>query len=349
MPKYWSHKAGAITPYVAGEQPRIADIIKLNTNENPFPPSPRVLRELRAFNAEHLRLYPAPDGGAFREAAAKLHGVNPESVYCANGSDEALAIAFQAFFDEDSALKIPDISYSFYPVWADLYGIPYETVPLNADFSVPVEKIMGGSVVIPNPNAPTGLALGADKIERIVAGSKGVVLIDEAYQMFGSQSVIPLTEKYDNLLVVRTLSKSHSLAGLRVGYVVGDKNLIRAMDCVKDSFNSYPTDMLAQRLAAAALSDTDYTDKNCRRIVEIREKTSTRLRELGFSLPESKANFVFCTHEKMSAERIMAHLRERGIIVRRFKKERIDNYLRITIGTEEQMETLFRALEALLK
>ena len=349
MPKYWSRKANAITPYVAGEQPKIDNIIKLNTNENPFPPSPLVAVELRAFESENLRLYPAPDGGLFRKMAAELHGVSTQNIYCANGSDEALAIAFQAFFDGHSALKIPNISYSFYPVWADLYEIPYETVALNPDFSIPVEKMMGGSVVIPNPNAPTGLALSVSQIERIITGSKGVVLIDEAYQMFGAESVIPLTKKYDNLLVVRTLSKSHSLAGLRVGYAVGNDNLIQAMECIKDSFNSYPSDMLAQRLAAAALSDTEYADRVVSKIIDIREWTVKNLRELGFSLPDSSANFVFCTHEKMSAKEIMDKLRQKGIVVRRFAKEPISNYLRITIGTEEQMQTLIRELKGILK
>ena len=349
MTKYWSTKARGITPYTAGEQPRIQNILKLNTNENPYPPSPKVAEAIKKIEIESLRLYPDPESTEFRRAAAELHNVQEENVFCGNGSDEVLAIAFDAFFDAEKGLKIPDISYSFYPVWASLFDIPYEIVPLNEDFTIPVERFFGGSAVFPNPNAPTGIALDLEEIERVVQHADGAVIIDEAYQAFGAPSAIPLVKKYPNLLVVRTLSKSHGLAGIRAGYAVGDKELIQAMRCIKDSFNSYPVDRVAQAAAAAALQDAAYTENTTQKIIKAREYTTQELAKRGFSVLPSKANFVFAAHAERNAAEIMAKLREKGIIVRRFDQPRIGNYLRITIGTQEEMERLVRELDVLLK
>jgi len=344
MKEFWSKKAAAITPYVAGEQPKIKNIIKLNTNENPYPPSPKAIEAIKEAANDALRLYPDPQSTIVREAAAALHGVDPENIFCANGSDEALAIAFQAFFDD--VVKFPDITYSFYPVWASLYGLVPEIIPLNDDFTIPVKSFLGGCCVIANPNAPTGIPLSLDEIEAIVKAADGVVVIDEAYCDFGGESAVPLVKKYPNVVVIRTLSKSHGLAGLRFGYAIADANLITAMDAIKDSFNSYPIDRLAQAGAAAALADKAYTDNITNIISETRDKYSVILTELGFDVLPSKSNFLFCGHP--DAENIMAELRKRGIIVRRFGSERIQDRLRITIGTPEQMDALVNALKEII-
>ncbi len=342
MAQFLSRKAASITPYEAGEQPQGSGIIKLNTNENPYPPSPKALEVLKNFAGERLRLYPRPDGGSLKSAVAQIYGLTEEHVFCGNGSDEVLGLAFQAFFDGD--VVFPDITYSFYPVWADLYGISYRLIPLNGDFTIPVDGLTGGGVVLANPNAPTGIALGLAEVERILQNnSEHVVIVDEAYASFGAGSAASLIPKYPNLLIVSTMSKSHALAGLRVAFALGQPHLIQGLVRIKDSFNSYPLDMIAQDAAAAAILDTDYCAAMSGKIIKTRELTTERLNELGFKVLPSKANFVFASHPGLSAAALKNYLAENSIYVRHFNKPRIYDYLRITIGTDEQMDALIRA------
>ncbi len=339
MIQFLSRKAATITPYEAGDQPQGSGIIKLNTNENPYPPSPKALEVLRCFAGERLRLYPSPDGGKLKSAVAQIYGLPEDHVFCGNGSDEVLGLAFQAFFDGD--VVFPDITYSFYPVWAELYGISCKAVPLNDDFTVPVDEMTGGGVVLANPNAPTGIALGLAEVERILQrNGEHVVIIDEAYASFGAGSAASLISKYPNLLIVSTMSKSHALAGLRVAFALGQPHLIEGLMRIKDSFNSYPLDMIAQDAAAAAILDTAYCAAMSRKVIATRERTAECLTELGFKVLPSKANFVFASHPGVSAAALKAHLAENNIYVRHFNKPRIFDYLRITIGTNEQMDTL---------
>lgn len=339
MAQFLSRKAASISPYVAGEQPQGSDIIKLNTNENPYPPSPKALEVLKSFAGERLRLYPKPDGGSLKSAVAQIYGLSEEHVFCGNGSDEVLGLAFQAFFDGD--VVFPDITYSFYPVWADLYGISYRLVPLKSDFTIPMDELTGGGVVLANPNAPTGIALGLDEVEFILQrNSEHVVIVDEAYASFGAGSAASLIPKYPNLLIVSTMSKSHALAGLRVAFALGQPHLIQGLVRIRDSFNSYPLDMIAQDAAAAAILDTDYCAAMSEKIMATRERTTERLGELGFKVLQSKANFVFASHPGVSAAALKKYLAENSIYVRHFNKPRIYDYLRITIGTDEQMDKL---------
>jgi len=342
---YLSRRACAITPYTAGAQPAGDGIIKLNTNENAYPPSQKVFEALRDFDASRLRLYPRPDGGIMRAALAEISGLEEPYVFCGNGSDEVLGFAFYAFFDE---VVFPDVTYSFYPVWAALFGISYKQVPLQDDFTMPVGKLCGcGGIVLANPNAPTGIALSLHDIERILQQNSGcVVIVDEAYAAFGAQSAAPLIHNYPNLLVVSTLSKSHGLAGLRVAYALGQPHLISGLTRIKDSFNSYPLDTVAQIAAAAALRDTAYSAQTAQKIIATRENTARRISALGFKVLPSKANFVFATHPRLRAPAIKAHLEDNKIYVRHFNAPRISDYLRITIGTDAQMEALLDVLSA---
>lgn len=348
MKNYLSKKAAAIKPYIAGAQPTGSGIIKLNTNENPYPPSPKTADALSGFDAEKLRLYPRPDGGVFRTAAAKINGLSESHVFCGNGSDEVLGFAFYAFF-EDTVI-FPDITYSFYPVWADLYGIKYKTVPLDEQFNIPVDALEGGGIVIANPNAPTGIALELSEIESVLKrNSDNVVIVDEAYAVFGAKSAAVLVDKYPNLLVVTTLSKSHGLAGLRVAYALGQPHLIEGLERIKDSFNSYPLDSIAQIAAAEALYDTQYCYNAAEKIINTRNRTAKELSERGFNVLPSKANFLFVSHTKLSAADIKAYLEENKIYVRHFNKPRIENFLRISIGTDEQMDTVIKVIDKLIK
>jgi histidinol-phosphate aminotransferase len=347
---YLSKKAKRITPYIAGEQMNGKDIVKLNTNENPYPASQKVFDAIsRNINAD-LKKYPKPDGGAFKTSAAKNVGVGVENIFCGNGSDEVLALAFQAFFDTDRVLSMPEITYSFYPVWADLYDIPVRMIPLKADFSIDeTDYYNSESVIIPNPNAPTGVFLGLDGIRKILDNNKsGVVIIDEAYIDFGGQSAVPLIFEYENLLVVRTLSKGQSLAGMRAGFAVANKALIDGLNRIKDSFNSYPINRLTSVAAAAALEDTVYYDKINEAIIKTREWSKKALKALGFFVVDSKANFVFVSHEKIAAKTIYEKLKQKKVLVRWFNKDKIDNYLRISIGTDDEMKKLLAYLEAIL-
>ena len=344
MQRYLSQKARGITPYTAGAQPQGVDIIKLNTNENPYPPSPAALDALARLDGSRLRLYPRPDGGPLRAAAAQVFGLPESHVFCGNGSDEVLGFAFDAFFDGD--ILFPDITYSFYPVWASYYGISYNTLPLGDDFSVPVDSMVSqGGIVLANPNAPTGIALPLSDVERILqANTQCVVIVDEAYAAFGKESAVSLIGRYPNLLVVKTLSKSHALAGLRVGLALGQPHLIDALIRIKDSFNSYPVDMLAQHISAAALLDTDYYDAIARRIIGTRERTAHSLKAMGFNVLPSSANFLFASKPGRSASQLKSHLEQHGIYVRHFNLPRISEYLRISIGTDEQMDALLRCI-----
>lgn len=346
--KFWSDGIRGIQPYVPGEQPTISGLVKLNTNENPFPPSPQVLQAIRQAANEDLRLYPDPDSRTLKDAVAELHGVAPECVFVGNGSDEVLAHAFLGLLKHERPILFPDITYSFYPVYCRLYGIDFRTVPLDAQFRVRVPDYAqaNGGIVLPNPNAPTGCALSASEIRILLEQNRdSVVLIDEAYVDFGADSAIPLIAEFPNLLVVQTLSKSRSLAGLRVGFAVGQPSLIRALQCVKDSFNSYPLDRLALVGATAAIQDRDYFESTCRQVSANREWLAAALQRLGFHVLPSQANFLFVRHGGRDAQQLLQALRERKILVRHFKAPRIEQFLRITIGTREQCQTLVAALE----
>ena len=347
MKEFWSKRVRDMVPYVPGEQPKDRQFIKLNTNENPYPPSPKVEPAIQGA-MEGLRLYPDPECVALREAIGQRYGLPIDHVFCGNGSDEVLSFAFQAFFDKEKPITFPDITYTFYEVYVKYLDLTVDLVPLNDDFSLPVERFLDGSqggIVITNPNAPTGQALPADTLRSIVERNPDqVVIVDEAYVDFGAESMAGWVSTYPNLLVVQTTSKSHSLAGLRVGWALGQPNLIQALRCVRDSINSYTVDRLAAAGAAAAIADEDYFAGNCRAIAATRDKTASRLRDMGFDLGDSLANFLFVRHPKVPGKALFDGLRERGILVRRWDLPRIRDHLRISIGTEEEMDALCRAL-----
>lgn len=342
-----------LTPYVPGEQPRLANLVKLNTNENPYPPSPRVVDAITAAAQQGLQLYPDPESIALREAIARHHGVDPSQVFVGNGSDEVLAHAFFAFFQQGKPLLMPDVSYSFYAVYCRLYGITAQTVALDAAMQIDVGGYAApgvGGVVIANPNAPTGCVLPLAAIEALLQSQPDcVVLVDEAYVDFGAASAIGLVDRYPNLLVVHTLSKSRSLAGLRVGLAAGQRHLIDALERVKNSFNSYPLDRLAQAGAVAAYEDRAYFDQTRRAVIRTRERLTQQLQALGFGVLPSAANFVFVSHPAHEAATLAARLRDQGILVRHFKLPRIDQYLRISIGTPAQCDALVQALAGLVQ
>lgn len=351
MEKLFQKNLINIEPYVAGEQPKTDDIIKLNANENPYPPSPKVSEAIAGFDAETLKKYPPMDAAPLRQAIADFYGIERECVFAGNGSDDVLAAAFRAFYNSDKPLLYPDVTYSFYPVWCDLLRIPFETIPVDENFNIRVEDYFrpNGGIVIPNPNAPTTIGLGLDKIEELISRNReSIVIIDEAYADFSGVSCVPLIKKYDNLVITQTFSKSRSLAGMRVACAIADPYLIGYLDAVKDSYNSYPMDAVAIRAGTAAVEDREYFEATCKKIIATRERTAERMRELGFVLPDSSANFLFATHPKFDAKTIFNYLRERKIYVRYFSKPRIDNHLRITIGTDEQMDMMIEALRQLI-
>jgi histidinol-phosphate aminotransferase len=350
MNPYWSQIARDLSPYVPGEQPRIANLVKLNTNESPFGPSPFALEAMRAA-VDTLRLYPDPEATELREALAAHHGVKPEQVFVGNGSDEVLAHAFVALLKQPKPLLFPDITYSFYPVWAQLFGVAFETVPLDAGMRVRVEDYRrdAGSIVIANPNAPTGTALPRAEIARLLEDHPDIpVLIDEAYVDFGGESAVPLIADHPNLLVVQTMSKSRALAGLRVGYALGGEGLMEALRRVKDSFNSYPLGRVAQAGAMASVRDDAYFRQSCARIVASREAMTRELTSLGFVILPSSANFVFARHPARDGAELAAALRQRAILVRHFNKPRTAPYLRITVGTEDDTSRLIAAAADIL-
>lgn len=356
MSRFWSPVVGTLSPYVPGEQPKLQNLIKLNTNEHPYGPSPKVLDAIRAACDDTLKLYPDPSSDRLRQAIAATVGVEPAQVFVGNGSDEVLAHVFLALLKHDRPLRFPDITYSFYPVYCGLYGVQYETLPLTADFRINVDDYLpgangaAGAIIFPNPNAPTGRALSLAEVERIVAGNPdAVVVVDEAYVDFGGESAVGLVARYDNLLVVQTLSKSRSLAGLRVGFAVGSAELIDGLERVKNSFNSYPIDRLASVGAVAALEDTEYFEQTRNAVIETRSRMTAGLEALGFEVLPSAANFVFARHPEKDAATLAAALRERSIIVRHFRHARIDQFLRITVGTEGQCDMLLQALDKILQ
>jgi len=352
MNQLWSQLARELSPYVPGEQPRITDLVKLNTNESPFGPSPLALEAMRAAAADSLRLYPDPEATELREALARHHGVKPEQVFVGNGSDEVLAHAFVALLKQPKPLLFPDICYSFYPVWAQLFGLACETVPLDDGMRVRVEDYRreAGSIVVANPNAPTGIALPRAEIARLLEDHADIpVLIDEAYVDFGGESAVPLIADHPNLLVVQTMSKSRALAGLRVGYALGDVGLIEALRRVKDSFNSYPLGRIAQAGAVASVRDAAWFRQSCARVIAGREAMTRALIGLGFVILPSSANFVFARHPAHPGPEIAAALRKHAVLVRHFDKPRIAPFLRITVGTEDDTRRLVTAAADILK
>ena len=362
MSRFWSQVVRDLTPYVPGEQPKLANLVKLNTNENPYPPSPKVLAAIQAElggDAAHLRLYPDPNADLLKAAVAKRHGVTPQQVFVGNGSDEVLAHVFMALLKHEAPILFPDITYSFYPVYCGLYGIEYQTVPLANDFSIDPDDYCGrpeksaknqiGGIIFPNPNAPTGRLLALAAIEQIVqANPDSLVVVDEAYIDFGGETAIGLVNRHDNLLVIHTLSKSRSLAGLRVGFAVGHPALIEALERVKNSFNSYPLDRLAIVGAAAAIDDEAHFDECCRAVIATRDTLTAELQSLGFEVLPSAANFIFARHPQRDAAQLAAALRENSIIVRHFKLPRIDQFLRITIGTDAECRMLTDTLRQII-
>lgn len=351
MSRYWSAVVHGLTPYVPGEQPKLANLVKLNTNENPYGPSPRVLEAVRAEAADTLRLYPDPNSDRLRAGIAAYHGVTADQVFVGNGSDEVLGHAFMALLKHEQPILFPDITYSFYPVYCGLYEIAHRTVPLTDAFEIDVDdyRTPNGGVIFPNPNAPTGRLLALAEIERLLAGNPdSVVVIDEAYIDFGGESAVGLVARYPQLLVVRTLSKSHALAGLRVGYAIGQPHLIEALIRVKDSFNSYPLDRFAQAGALASVQDTAWFESLCAKVVRSRTRLVAEMEALGFEVLPSAANFVFARHPAHDGAELAALLRERGIIVRHFRNPaRIAPFLRITVGTDAQCNALLAALKAI--
>ena len=350
MSKFWSPFVKDLVPYVPGEQPKLAKLVKLNTNENPYGPSPKAIAAMQAEVNDNLRLYPDPNSDRLKQAVADYYGVQTAQVFVGNGSDEVLAHAFHGLFQHGQPLLFPDISYSFYPVYCGLYGIDFVQVPLDEQFQIRVEDYVrpNGGIIFPNPNAPTGCGLALEAIERLLkANPDTVVLVDEAYIDFGGETAISLVDKYPNLLVSQTLSKSRSLAGLRVGIAVGHPDLIEALERIKNSFNSYPLDRMAIAGAAAAFEDQAYFEQTCQRVIDSREAVVAGLEQLGFEVLPSQANFVFARHPDKDAATLAAGLREQGVIVRHFKQQRIAQFLRITIGTSEQNQALLDALQGL--
>lgn len=352
--RFWSPEVRELEPYVPGEQPKIQNLLKLNTNENPYPPSPKVVDAVQAVlthQADALRLYPDPDATALKQAIAKQQNVDVSQVFVGNGSDEVLAHIFKAFFIQQKPILYPDITYSFYPVYSQFFGVQTKQIPLNEKFEIDISDYEqeNGGIIITNPNAPTSIALGLDKIEQVLkANPNRVIVIDEAYVDFGAESAVDLVSRYENLVVCQTTSKSRSLAGLRVGFAIGQAHLIAALEAVKNSFNSYPIDRFAIAAAVASFEDQDYFQEQCEKVIASREKLVANLTELGFNVLPSKANFIFATHSLHDAAQLAEKLREQGIIVRYFNKPRINQFLRITIGTDEQNQRLVDTLKMLI-
>ena len=352
MSRFWSPLVHDLKPYVAGEQPAMADIVKLNTNENPYGPSPRAIEAIRAAASDALRLYPEPSSLKLREVVAAHHGIAPDQVFVGNSSDEVLALVFQALLKHDKPLAFPDITYSFYPVWSQLYGVTTKLVPLDAGMRIDVAAYGAdcGAIIFANPNAPTGIELSRIEIEKLLEAHPDIpVVIDEAYVDFGGDSAVALIDRYPNLLVTHTLSKSRALAGLRVGLAMGQRPLIDALERVKDSFNSYPLDRLAQAGAVAAYEDREWFEQSCAKVIASRERLTAELQRLGFDVLPSKANFIFARHPAHTADDLFRALREKAIIVRWFDKPRIADRLRISIGTDAECDRLVVVLKEILR
>lgn len=350
--KFWSELVTHLSPYVPGEQRTGADVVKLNTNENPYPPSDKVMAAIATTSANAIRRYPNPQSNDLREALAKYHDIATDNVFVGNGSDEILALAFMAFFKKSKPLQYPDISYSFYPVYCDLLGISPHTIPLKNDFTIPIEQFGGrdcGGIIFPNPNAPTAIALELKSIEGLLKNNPDtVILVDEAYADFGAQSAIDLIKHYPNIVVSQTFSKARSMAGLRLGAAFADPGLISALRRVKDSFNSYPVDAIAEAAGIASLEDETYYRTTIDKIINTRTKTIDELKKRGFSTAPSSANFIFTSHANRSAKEIFSKLNDQNILIRYWDKPRLENWLRITIGTDSEMQKFFLALDQAL-
>ncbi|HPN31305.1 MAG TPA: histidinol-phosphate transaminase [bacterium] len=352
MMKFWSELTKQINPYVPGEQPQDKEYIKLNTNENPYPPSPKVLDAVKKAANESLKLYPDPDSNKLKQSISEFFGVEKNMIFTGNGSDEVLALCYPAFFNPDKPILFPDITYSFLPVFASLFNLNYETIPLSEDFSINIfdYKKDNTGIIIANPNAPTGKYLELAEIRQLLEFNKNsIVIIDEAYIDFGGESAIKMTGEYENLLVVHTLSKSRSLAGIRLGYAVGNSKLIEALNRIKSSFNSYTIDRICSAAGIAAFKDSDYYADISRKIIKTREYAEKEFIKMDFKAIPSKSNFLFVTHKNIKAEQLYISLKKNGILVRYFKKPRIDNYLRITIGTDEAIDELLKTLRIIIK
>lgn len=351
MAYLWENNVRKVVPYVPGEQPKETDIIKLNTNENPYPPSPRADKVLREYESGRMRLYPDPDATVLVDALAERYGLKPSQIFVGVGSDDVISVAFMTFFNSEKPVLFPDITYSFYDVWADVYRIPYKTIPLAEGFRINAEdyKTENGGIIFPNPNAPTGVFEPLEKVEEIIkANPSSVVIIDEAYIDFGGESALGLIDKYENLLVVQTFSKSRSMAGMRIGFAMGSEKLIKYMNDVKFSINSYTMNPITQLCGAEAVKDGEYFDKTVARVIATRERAKKELSALGFTFPDSKSNFIFASHKSKPAKEIFEALKERKIFVRYWNKPLINNHLRISIGTDSEMDRLFDALREIL-
>jgi len=341
MSREWTKNLRNIEPYVPGEQSKDKDIVKINANENPYPPSPKAIEALKSFDTNKLRFYPSANSTKLKEAIAKYYKVDVSNVFVGNGSDDVLAVAFQSFFNSEKPIAYPDLTYSFYPVWCSLFGIKYKNYPVGDDFRINPEdyKEKNGGVVIPNPNAPTSLGEGLDFVEKILNYNQdSVVIIDEAYVDFGGTSSIPLINKYENLLVTGTFSKSRSLAGLRIGFAIGSKALIDVMEAVKNSYNSYTVDSLSIEMGAASIEDDEYFKSTCKKVIKTRERVTLELEKLGFDVLDSQTNFIFATHNKHNMKSFFEYLKTQKVFIRYFSLPRIENYVRITIGTNEEMD-----------
>ncbi len=341
MSREWTKNLRNIEPYVPGEQSKDKDIVKINANENPYPPSPKAAEVLKSFDTNKLRFYPSANSTKLKEAIAKYYKVDVSNVFVGNGSDDVLAVAFQSFFNSEKPIVYPDLTYSFYPVWCSLFGIKYKNYPVGDDFRINPEdyKEKNGGVVIPNPNAPTSLGEGLDFVEKILNYNQdSVVIIDEAYVDFGGTSSIPLIDKYENLLVMGTFSKSRSLAGLRIGFAIGSKALIDVMEAVKNSYNSYTVDSLSIEMGAASIEDDEYFKSTCKKVIKTRERVTLELEKLGFDVLDSQTNFIFATHNKHNMKSLFEYLKTQKVFIRYFSLPRIENYVRITIGTNEEMD-----------
>lgn len=341
MSREWTKNLRNIEPYVPGEQSKDKDIVKINANENPYPPSPKAIEALKSFDTNKLRFYPSANSTKLKEAIAKYYKVDVSNVFVGNGSDDVLAVAFQSFFNSEKPIVYPDLTYSFYPVWCSLFGIEYKNYPVGDDFRINPEdyKEKNGGVVIPNPNAPTSLGEGLDFVEKVLNYNQdSVVIIDEAYVDFGGTSSIPLIDKYENLLVTGTFSKSRSLAGLRIGFAIGSKALIDVMEAVKNSYNSYTVDSLSIEMGAASIEDDEYFKSTCQKVIKTRERVTLELEKLGFDVLDAQTNFIFATHNKHNMKSLFEYLKTQKVFIRYFSLPRIENYVRITIGTNEEMD-----------
>ena len=345
--KAWEANVRKVVPYTPGEQPNRPGMIKLNTNENPYPPAPGVLKALEELDIDRLRLYPDPAASELVNALAEYYHKDPSCIFVGVGSDDVIAMAFQTFFNSDKPILFPDISYSFYSVWADLFGIRYERPALDEDFRIVKKDYFkeNGGIIFPNPNAPTGIYMELSEVEEIIAKNpESIVIVDEAYVDFAGPSALELVDKYDNLLVVQTFSKSRSMAGMRIGFAIGQPELIKYLNDVKYSFNSYTMNLPSLKLGAAAVKDEAYFRETVGKIVATRERVKKELAELGFTFPDSRSNFIFATHKEWPAKELFEELKKEDIYVRYFASPRIDNYLRITVGTDEEMDALLAFL-----